>query len=171
MLDREHNSGERTNESVPERTSHVAELLNDVATLAELQWQLFAADLRRAEKVVGLKIAALTFGVLLALSCLPLALVTVALCLVEYAGWGYTRSFAVTLLLAFVLAAGTIGVSVWRFGTLSGLFQRSLMEGRMNLRWLSAKVSRLRHPLIAAASIWGRPNARHESTAPPDQTR
>jgi hypothetical protein len=162
---------DRSKESSPHSAGNLVDLLNDVVTLADLQWQLFIADFQRAERLVGLKIAALTFGVLLALSCIPLALVTVALFLVEFAGWGYARAFASTLLLAAVAAAAIIGVSIWRFDTLRGLFQRSLTEGTSNIRWLKEKLRRLSHPMAAASSLWNRSSASPRGTnGPQDQS-
>jgi len=152
--------GERSSVPSPHSAGNIADLLHDVLTLAELQWRLFVVDLRRAGWLVGLKFAALTFGIVLAVSCIPLALVTVALSLVEFAGWGYTRAFGATLLLALVVAVAIIGVSIWRFGTMSDLFQRSLAEGIKNIRWLEEKLGRLRHPMAAASAIWGRPRTR-----------
>jgi len=162
---------ERSNESSPQSAGNMVDLLNDVVTLADLQWQLFIADFQRAGRLVGLKIAAMTFGLLLALSCIPLALVTIALFLVEFAGWGYARAFATTLLLAVVAAAGIIGVSIWRFDTLRGLFQRSLAEGTSNVHWLKEKLRRLSHPMAAASSLWRRTSARPPGTnEPQDQS-
>jgi hypothetical protein len=172
MVDQSQIDGaDRSNESSPQSAGRMVDLLNDVVTLADLQWQLFIADFRRAEQLVGLKIAALTFGVLLALSCIPLALVTIALFLVEFAGWGYTRAFASTLLLAAIAAAGIIGVSIWRFGTLRGLFQRSISEGTLNVHWLKEKLRRLSHPMAAASSLWKWSSTRPQGTSgPQDQS-
>jgi hypothetical protein len=158
---------DRSNESSPQTApsdGQMADLLHDILTLAELQWQLFVADLRRAGWLVGLKMAVLTFGVVLALSCIPLALVTVALFLVEFAGWGYARAFASTLLLAVVAAAGIVGISIWRFSTMRSLFQRSVAEGERNVHWLKEKLRQLRHPMAAASALWSRPRTRPPGT-------
>lgn len=145
-------SVESSSESTPQARAKLADLLDDIVQLGELQRQLFVADLRQAGRLVRLQAVLLALGVLLAASCVPLALVTVALLLVEFARMGYAAAFACTFILALFGAAGLIGASLRWFSTGPRLFQRSAAEWTLNLQWLKEKLRRLKHPLRRASS-------------------
>jgi len=153
MVDQANRDGvDSSSEPTPQSRAKLADLLDDIVQLGELQRQLFVADLHQAGRLVRLQVVLLALGVLLALSCVPLALVTVALLLVEFARLGYAAAFGCTLIVALIGAAGLIAASFRWFRAGPRLFQRSAAEWTLNQQWLKDKLQRLKHPLRRASS-------------------
>lgn len=121
-----------------------ADLLHDMLTLAELQWQLFALDGRQYVRGLLWPAVWLACGTALALSCLPLALVVLALALVETTSLSIAQAFGVALAVGFGLALGLIGSVVWFVRRRLVFLQRSKSQWQQNLRWLKDMLQRVK---------------------------
>ncbi len=115
---------------------NVSGYAHDVVTLVELQLRLFAVDLRDSSRSAGLALGAIAAGLFAALGAIPLVFVTLALALVEFAGWSWTVSFATSAFagVAFGAIAGWLG---WKRLLAAGkTFGRSKAEAVETLRWI-----------------------------------
>ncbi len=122
----------------------IGEFAQNVLTLAELQSQLLAADVREFGRQVFVPGAVLLCGVALALACFPLALVALALWLVEVFAISYAAGFSIAL------GVGTVASTVmclmgWHqvHGHVTVL-RRSQQELVRNLRWIKKVLERTR---------------------------
>lgn len=129
----------------PQRAAarNVAELLHDVLALAELQGQLLAIEAREQLTRSIAPTIVMVCGVVLALSCLPIALVCLALFLDELTALSTAQSFLVTLLVGVVAAVALVLGSVWYLRRTIGLLERSRAEWSMNVRWVRGVLKRL----------------------------
>jgi len=115
---------------------NVSGYAHDVVTLVELQLRLFAVDLRDSSKTAGVGLGAIAAGVLTSLGAIPLIFVTIALALVEFAGWSQTASFGITALLGLVVGAGAAWFGWRRLLSAGKTFGRSKAEAVETLRWI-----------------------------------
>ena len=112
---------------------HLAGIAHDVVTIAELQVQLFAVDLRALHKGVvrGLVIWVIACAILIA--ALPTALVGVGLWLAEVAQMSTAAGLLWVALGAFLLVTGLL-ISGWRqFTRQRAALKRSTKELHNNL--------------------------------------
>ena len=118
------------------------EFASDILTLVELQTKLFAEDARLGRKRFVAPAILLFCGAGLILSCLPIALVTIALLLMELAAWSPAQAFLATvgigLLTGILLASG----AAYFLRNSLGVFQRSLNECDANVRWVKNALRR-----------------------------
>jgi hypothetical protein len=122
---------------------NMAELLHDSLTLGELQLKLLKCDFDAClARIVWPSVFLLTAVVLLA-SCVPIALVTIALVLNETTALSAAQSFAITLGCGLLLG-GVVGlVSAWFLRRCFATFRRSQAELEQNLRWIKRMFQRL----------------------------
>jgi hypothetical protein len=120
-----------------------AEFLYDVTTLAELQGKLLIVDCQQGIQRVVLPSVALAAGIVLALSCVPIALAALTLTLMETTSLSPAQSCGTTLLASAVLAAVVIKIAIWRLSHGMGLFDRSYREWRQNIQWTRFMLKRL----------------------------
>lgn len=128
---------EEIDRTAPRAVAHnLSELLHDSLTLGDLQLRLAWADTRRLASELIYPGVLLLVGAILVLSCVPIAMATIALTLVETTRLTFAQAFAFTLAGGLVLGAITaLGAVVWiRRGIKP--FQRSLTECDANLRWI-----------------------------------
>jgi hypothetical protein len=122
----------------------VGEFAHDVLTLAELQAQLFVADVQECGRRVLFPGLVLICGVALGLACVPIALAALALLLVQY----FEMSLAAAFLVA-ALAAAAVSALLCAFGCVQ-VRQRTVVLGRSqqelvrNLRWIKKVLERSR---------------------------
>jgi len=122
---------------------NTAELMSDVLTLAELQGKLLVLDVESGVwKIVPLAVTLLA-GVVLAVSCLPIALATVALALDEYTELSLVQAFAFSLLGGVVLSLLLIAIAIWQFKAGLRLLERSQHEWKQNIRWIKNTLQRM----------------------------
>ncbi len=110
--------------------------VSDVLTLAELQSQLLNADIREFAGRVWILSLVLIGGLALGLACLPIALLTVALGLVQLLGISYFTAF---LIVGVVAAIGSALMSIvgWiQICQRTVVLRRSWAEFARNLRWI-----------------------------------
>ena len=101
--------------SAPQSVAHnTGELLADAMTLAELQGKLLVVDVQDDLRKLIAPLAVLITGAVVGLSCLPIALVTIALGLMAGAGLAPWLAFLISLLIG---AAGAVGCDgeMWPF--------------------------------------------------------
>jgi uncharacterized membrane protein YqjE len=124
--------------------SDVGEFAHDVLTLAELQGQLFVADVRECSKRVLIPGLVLLGGVALGLACVPFALAALALLLIQVFEISYAAGFLIAAVAGAVLSA-LLGVIGW-FQVRKGLavLGRSQQELVRNLRWIKKVLERSR---------------------------
>jgi len=122
---------------------NTGELLADAMTLAELQGKLLALDVQDDLRKFIAPLVMLVTGAVLGLSCLPVALVTIALGLVAGAELAPWLAFLLTLLVGVTLAAGLVLGGVWYLRNEFTFLARSRAEWQQNVRWLKSMVRRL----------------------------
>jgi hypothetical protein len=111
------------------------EFLHDVTILAELQGKLLIVDCQQGIHKVVLPTGVLIAGIVLALSCVPVAMAALTLTLMETTSLSPAQSCGTTLLASGVLAAAVIATAIWRLRHGLGLFDRSYREWRQNVQW------------------------------------
>lgn len=120
-----------------------AEFFHDITTLAELQGKLFLADAQQSFNRSVVPLATLITGAVLSLSTLPLALVAIALTLVEMTTLSNAQAFWITVAIGLVLGVLACVIAVWRLRTSLSSFQRSLNEWNLNIRWFRRVLKQL----------------------------
>jgi hypothetical protein len=111
-------------------------LLHDALTLADLQYRLFKADFWRLVGELVVPGALILMGAVLLLSCLPIALATIALTIHEAAHFSLAASFGFALAGGLILgAAVALAALLWiRRGIKP--FERSRAECDLNMAWI-----------------------------------
>jgi hypothetical protein len=122
---------------------NTGELLGDAMTLAELQGKLLLVDVQDDLQRLILPFSLLVTGAVLALTCLPIALVTIALGLIAGADLAPWLAFLITLGGALLVALGLILCGVWYFRHGLTFLNRSRAEWDQNIRWFKSLVRRL----------------------------
>jgi len=122
---------------------NTGELLADAMTLAELQGKLLALDVQDDLRKFIAPLVMLVTGAVLGLSCLPVALVTIALGLVAGAELAPWLAFLLTLLVGVILAAGLVLGGVWYLRNELTFLARSRSEWQQNVRWFKSMVRRV----------------------------
>jgi len=120
-----------------------AEFFHDITTLAELQGKLFLADSQQSLHRSIVPLATLIIGLVLSLSTLPLALVAIALTLVETTSLSNAQAFWIAIGIGLVLGVLACVIAVWRLRTSFSVFQRSLNEWNLNIRWFRRVLKQL----------------------------
>lgn len=120
-----------------------AEFFHDITTLAELQGKLFLADAQQSLNKSIVPLATLITGVVLSMSALPLALVAIALTLVETTSLSNAQAFWITVAIGLVLGVLSSVMAVRQLRTSLTFFQRSLNEWNLNIRWLRRVLKQL----------------------------
>ncbi len=145
MVDQTKVTGSNGASSSPTKAvaANTAEFLHDVTTLAELQGRLVLADARQSLKRSVLPLLTLLTGVFLCLSTLPLALVAIALTLIEMTTLTNAQSFWITVAIGMVVGVIAGVIAVLRLRNSLTYFQRSLNEWNMNIRWFRRVLKQL----------------------------
>ena len=127
----------RERSTAPRRVArNLAELFHDILTLSDLQLRLAKAD---AYGLLGdLVRPGFLFlgGLVLVLSCIPIALATIALALHEGARLSLAASFGFTLAGGLVVGGLTALAAVYWIRRRWRPFERSLVELNLNISWI-----------------------------------
>ena len=122
----------------------VGEFAYDVLTLAELQAQLFVADVNECGQRVLVPGLVVLCGVALGLACFPIALAALALLVVQVFGTSYAAGFLIAVVVGAALSA-LLCVTGWyqvrERVTVLGRSQQALVR---NLRWIKKVLERSR---------------------------
>jgi hypothetical protein len=122
----------------------VGEFAYDVLTLAELQAQLFVADVQQCGRRVLFPGVLLLGGLALALACFPIALAALAFLLIQVFEISHAPAFLIAALTGATLSA-LVSVIAWlqvrRHMAILGRSQQELVR---NLRWIKKVLERSR---------------------------
>jgi hypothetical protein len=122
---------------------NTAEFVHDVVSLVELQTSLLKIDVQQclAKMVVPGAVAAV--GAVLVLSCMPILLASVALLMVELAGWTHAQAFFFALGCGLVIGGGACLWAAWRLRSSFNDLARSREEFSQNVAWVKQVLKRL----------------------------
>jgi membrane protein DedA with SNARE-associated domain len=122
---------------------NTGELLSDALTLTELQGKLLALDLQDDLSKLITPLILLAAGAVLALSCLPLALVTIAFGLVAGAHLEPWLALLIALAIGLACAACLVAAGAWCLRSQLTFLSRSRVEWKQNVQWFKSVVRRL----------------------------
>jgi uncharacterized membrane protein YqjE len=122
----------------------VGEFAHDVLTLAELQAQLFAADLRECGRRVFVPGLVLLCGAALGLACFPIALAALALLVIQVFETSYAAGFLIVVGVGAVLSALVCVIGWIQVRQRLAVLGRSQRELIRNLRWIKKVLERSR---------------------------
>jgi hypothetical protein len=128
----------------PERVAarSFRELLGDVMTLGELQMQLFRIDWEQCKARAVVPLVTLAIGAVLLLSCVPVALVCLALFIEEFTRLTPAASFLVALGVGMILGGVlALGAAMYLRNSFA-MFKRSQSELDQNYRWVKTMLGR-----------------------------
>ncbi len=120
----------------------VGELTHDIASLAELQFELFRNDCRNGMKRLLLPVVLLLLAGIVAAATVPVALIVVAELLTQAAGLSRAAAFSIAALGGFI-AAAALGVAGWsHIRGIGRVFERSREELTRNMSWIKQYLKR-----------------------------
>lgn len=135
----------------------VSEFAHDVLTLAELQAELFVADVQECRQRTLVPGLVLICGLALGLACFPIALAALALLLIQVLGTSYAAGFLLAALVGAVLSAlvSVVGwIQVRRHVAVLGRSQQELVR---NLQWIKKVLERSRITRETFSTTLGEP--------------
>jgi hypothetical protein len=119
------------------------ELLHDLVTLSELQGRLLITDAREGVSHLLTPIAVIAAGILVLVGSIPIALVTLALLLIQTTTLTQVQAFGVSLLVGLVIGALLAGGGFWCLRHGNPMFHRTQTEWRQNVKWAKDALSRI----------------------------
>ena len=122
----------------------MGEFAHDVFTLAELQAQLFVADVQECGQRVLVPGLVLLCGVALGLACFPIALAALALLLVQVFETSYAAGFLIAVVVGAVVSALLCVIGWLQVRKRVAVLRRSQQELVRNLRWIKKVLERSR---------------------------
>jgi Putative Actinobacterial Holin-X, holin superfamily III len=122
----------------------VGEFAYDVLTLAELQAQLFVADMQECGQRVRIPGLILLCGVALGLACFPIALAALALVVVQIFGTSYATGFLTAVVVGAALSALLCAIGWYQVRERVAVLGRSQQALVRNLRWIKKVLERSR---------------------------
>ena len=120
-----------------------ADLLHDMAILAELQGKLALVDLREGVAKLLFPVGLLAVGAAVTLGCVPIGLMAIAFTLEATTTLPLAACFGIALAIGLVLAAVIIVPAILTFKKNIRIFDRSLAEWRCNSQWVKDTLKRL----------------------------
>lgn len=117
---------------------------HDVLTLAELQAELFAADVRECGERVVVPGFVLLSGLALGFACFPIVLTALALLLIQAFEISYAAGFLAAFVVGAVLSALLCVLGWLRVRRHVALLGRSKLELACNLHWIKKVLERNR---------------------------
>lgn len=146
-MDRQTQVSERTDspKGVPKGLpTEVSEFAHDVIVLAELQGQLFVADVQECGRRGFVPGLILICGTMLGLACFPMALAALALGVVEVFETSYAIGFLIAVVGGVGLSALLCIIGWYRLKNRLAVLQRSQHEFVRNLCWIKKVLERRR---------------------------
>lgn len=122
----------------------VGEFAHDVLTLAELQTQLFVADVQECCQRAFVPGLILLGGVALGLACIPFALAALALWFIEVFELSYAAGFLLAAVVGAVTSALLCVIGWLQVRTHVAVLGRSQQELVRNLHWIKKVFQRSR---------------------------
>jgi hypothetical protein len=120
----------------------MGELMHDIVSLAELQFELFRIDCREGLRRMLVPVALLLFAGIVAAGTVPVALIAIAEFLTQVAGLSRPAAFFIAALSGLIVAVAA-GVLGWF--SLRGVvrvFARSREELTRNMAWIKQALQR-----------------------------
>ena len=134
----------RHNGSVPPNgvAKSMGELMHDIASLTELQFELFRIDCREGLKRLLIPVTLLLLAGIVAVGTVPVALILIAEVLAQVAGLSRPAAFSIAALSGLIVAA-VLGVAGWSYiGGVARVFRRSREELSRNMTWIKHALER-----------------------------
>ncbi len=125
---------------------NMAHLLHDAVTLAQLQLRLLMLDCQQLRTKLGAPLIAIGVGIVVALSCVPVALAGIALVFRDVGGLTWLEAVWSTFALALVVGVVCVACGVWWLRGVSNLFESSRVEWTQNIERLKEMLRRSSHP-------------------------
>ena len=122
----------------------VGEFAYDVLTLAELQAQLFVADMQECGQRVRVPGLVLLSGIALGLACFPIALAALALVVVQVFETSYAAGFLIAVVVGAALSALLCAIGWYQVRDRAAVLGRSQQALVRNLRWIKKVLERSR---------------------------
>ncbi len=120
-----------------------ADLLHDMAILAELQGKLAVVDLREGVAKLLFPIGLLGVGAAMVLGCVPIALTAIAFTLEATTTLPLAACFGISLAIGLLLAVIIVVAAISALKANIRIFDRSLAEWRSNSQWVKDTLKRL----------------------------
>jgi uncharacterized membrane protein YqjE len=124
---------------------NVRDLKEDVLTLVRLQLELFRADLEECGHKLWRPMLLLAVTSVVALSCVPLVLVSLALVLQAVTELPLAATLAIIALLGVIGATTAVLYSRRQFHQAATVFRRSEEELQRNIYWLKEVLKRVQN--------------------------
>jgi len=110
--------------------------MDDIMSLAELEFQLFKIDCREGRKQMLIPVAMLLVAGIVAVGTVPIALILIAELLVQSAGLSRAVALSIAVLIGLIVTMG-IGVVGWSYiRGVARVFERSREELNRNMAWI-----------------------------------
>jgi uncharacterized membrane protein YqjE len=129
---------------------NMARLLHDMVTLGQLQLRLFVLDCRQLRSKLGTAVIAVAVGLVLVLSCVPVALAGIVLLFRDVAGFSRLGAVWTTFALTVIVGAMCVGCGIWWLRTASNFFESSRVEFTQNIERFKEMLRRSSHPTEGA---------------------
>jgi membrane protein DedA with SNARE-associated domain len=130
------------------------ELLADALTLLELQARLLKIDAEDDLKKLILPAVLFVAGAVLGLSCLPIAMVALALGLVAAAGFEPWLAFLIALCGGGVISAALVAMGIALLRSRLTFLPRSRAEWQQNVNWFKSVARRLSARSDRSVPFW-----------------
>ena len=141
-------NGRETEPSATEGVSrNLGDFVDDVASLGEMQIQLFSLDVKEGVSKATMPAIAVLAVVLVALGSIPVLLMAIAWCLILRAGLPQDLAYFATFEITAIVCGG-VGWFSWKnLKTALPIMFRSMDELRQNLRWIRHALKKRRKPV------------------------
>ena len=120
----------------------MGELMHDIVSLAELQFELFRIDCREGLKRMLIPVALLLSAGIVAAGTVPVALIFMAEFLAQVAGLSRAASFSIAALSGFIVAVAMGVVGWFSLRGVVRVFARSREELTHNMTWIKQALKR-----------------------------
>jgi len=114
----------------------LAEFVNDVSGLAELQWKLASLDLGEAKQHALVPLGLAVGGAAVLAGCIPVAVAGAALLIASATGLSIALSLLLTAAAVMVVAGFVAVYAARRLGRSLEIFRRSQEELQRNISWI-----------------------------------
>lgn len=114
----------------------LGDVVGDVATLAELQLNLFKLDCLESRRQLAVPVIAVSAGALLLAGLFPVTLLFCAALIHEFASLSVTASLAIATSVGFIFSVAVLFFGFHSLAKALKFFARSREELKRNIEWL-----------------------------------
>jgi uncharacterized membrane protein (DUF485 family) len=119
----------------------VGDFAHDVLTLAELQARLLVTDVKEISQNAKIPSLLIVCGMMFGMACTPIALVALALFVVEIFEVSYAIGFLVAAIIGAVFSGTLCAIGAYRLRNCIKVLNRSGRELKCNVSWLKNLLS------------------------------